>query len=94
MEGSHMPRVKIPPPYRGPTLGRAAVEVVGGSVRACIEAVEAEYPGFAELIFDPSGGVQPFVTLFVNGEELGRSEADTSVGADDEVEILAAIAGG
>jgi molybdopterin converting factor small subunit len=89
-----MPRVKIPAPYRGPTQGIEVIEVVGESVRACIEAVEAEYPGLAELVFDSSGGVQSFVSLFVNGEELGRSEADTSVGADDEVEILAAIAGG
>ena len=89
-----MPRVKIPPPYRGPTQGRAVIEVVGESIRACVEAVEAEYPGFAELVFDSSGGVRPFVSLFVNGDELARSEADSSVGADDEVEILAAIAGG
>jgi molybdopterin converting factor small subunit len=89
-----MPTVKIPPPYRGPTQGRAAIEVSGGSVRACIEAVEAECPGIAELIFEPAGGVQPFVTLFVNGEEIGRGQADTPVGVDDEVEILAAIAGG
>ena len=27
-------------------------------------------------------------------EEIGRGEADTNVGADDEVEVLAAIAGG
>ena len=89
-----MPRVKIPPPYRGPTQGKAVIEVVGESVRACIEAVEAECPGIAELIFDASGRVQPFVTLFINGEEIGRGEADTRVDADDEVEILAAIAGG
>jgi molybdopterin converting factor small subunit len=89
-----MPRVKIPAPYRGPTQGRAAIDVAGGSVRACIEAVEAEYPGFAELVFDPSGELQSFVTLFINGDEIGRGEADTSVGADDEVEVLAAIAGG
>lgn len=89
-----MPRVKIPPPYRGPTRGQAVIEVVGESVRDCIEAVEAQYPGVAELVFDSSGRVQPFVTLFKNGEEIGRDEAATSVGADDEVEILAAIAGG
>jgi molybdopterin converting factor small subunit len=89
-----MPLVKIPPPYRGPTQGRVALEVAGESVRACIEAVEAECPGIAELVFDASGAVQPFVTLFINGEEIGRGEADTSVGADDEIEILAAIAGG
>jgi len=89
-----MPKVKIPPPYRGPTQGRAVIEVAGETVRSCIEAVEAEHPGIGELIFDPAGGVQPFVTLFLNGDELGRDEADATVGAGDEVEILAAIAGG
>jgi hypothetical protein len=89
-----MPRIKIPPPYRGPTQGRAAIEVVADSVRACIEAVEAECPGFAELIFDPSGGVHSFVTIFVDGEEIGRGDADAGVDAEDDVEILAAIAGG
>ena len=89
-----MPKVKIPPPYRGPTLGKAVIEVAGASVRGCIEAVEAGHPGIAELVFDPTGAVQPFVTLFLNGEELARDAADASVGADDEVEILAAIAGG
>jgi len=89
-----MPTVKVPPPYRGPTQGRASIEVAAESVRACIEAVEAEYPGFAELVLDPAGRVQSFVTLFVNGEEIDRGAADTSVGNDDQVEILAAIAGG
>ena len=89
-----MPTVKIPPPYRGPTQGRAAIEVAGDSVRSCIEAVEVEYPGLLERFFDDSGDPRPFVTLFVNGEEIGRREADTRVGADDEVEILAAVAGG
>jgi molybdopterin synthase sulfur carrier subunit len=89
-----MPEVKIPPPYRGPTQGAAVVEVEGGTVRACIEAVEARHPGIGELVFDPAGAVQPFVTLFLNGDELGRDEADRAVAGGDEVEILAAIAGG
>ena len=89
-----MPQVKIPPPYRGPTQGRAVVRVSGGTVRECVAAVEAQYPGIGELVFDSAGGVQPFVTLFLNGDELGRDESDAAVGSDDEVEILAAIAGG
>jgi molybdopterin converting factor small subunit len=89
-----MPQVTIPSPYRGPTQGQAVIAVAGDTVRACIEAVEAAHPGIAELIFDAAGGVQPFVTLFLNGDELGRDEVDRPVGADDEVEVLAAIAGG
>jgi molybdopterin synthase sulfur carrier subunit len=89
-----LPQVKIPPPYRGPTSGRAVIEVAGTSVRQCIEAVEAEFPGFGELVIDARGGLQKFVTLFINGDEIARDDLDASVGSDDEVEVLAAIAGG
>jgi molybdopterin converting factor small subunit len=89
-----MPQVKIPPPYRGPTQGEAAIEVEGRTVRECIQAVEARYPGFAEQIFDPESNFHRFVKLFVNGDEVARDGADAPVGAGDEVEILAAIAGG
>lgn len=89
-----MPRVKIPPPYQGPTLGRGLIEVAGTTVRECIEAVGEEHPGFCEQIFDEHGAVHRFVTLFINGDEIERSAVDGAVAASDEVEILAAIAGG
>jgi len=89
-----MPSVKIPPPYQGPTGGRAQVEVAGRTVRECIEAVGEQHPGFLEQIFDEGGAVHRFVSLFVNGDEIPRSQLDTPVGEADEVEILAAIAGG
>ncbi|GAF90703.1 unnamed protein product [marine sediment metagenome] len=89
-----MPQVKVPPPYRGPTQGEAVIEVEGTTVRECIQAVEARHPGFGEQIFDPESNFHRFVTLFVNGDEVARDDADASVGAGDEVEILAAIAGG
>lgn len=86
-----MPHVLIPPPYRGPTAGAATVEVTGETVRACIEAVDASHPGFATLVFDAAGEPHSFVKVFVNGEQ---SRADSTVGPDDEVEVLAAIGGG
>jgi molybdopterin converting factor small subunit len=89
-----MPRVQIPPPYQGPTRGRGRVDVEGRSVLECIEAVEAEFPGFLPQVLDPEGRVHRFVQIFVNGEEVARTALDTPVRPDDEVEILAAIAGG
>jgi molybdopterin converting factor small subunit len=89
-----MPQVKIPPPYQGPTRGEGLVEVEGDTVRACIEAVGVRYPGFAAQIFDTEGNVHRFVTLFINGDEIERSGVDAAVAESDEVEILAAVAGG
>jgi len=89
-----VPLVKIPPPYRGPTAGLASVEVEGTTVRECLEAAAAAHPGLGELILDPDGSLHRFVTVFVNGDEIARSDVDARVASGDEIEILAAIAGG
>jgi molybdopterin converting factor small subunit len=89
-----VPQVKIPPPYRGPTQGQASIAVEGATVRECIHAVAEAYPGLGELILDTDGRPQRFVTLFINGDEVARDDLDAAVTPDDEVEVLAAIAGG
>ena len=89
-----MPQVVVPPPYRGPTLGQERIDVAGATVGECIEAVCARFAGFRELIFDPAGRVHKFVKLFVNGDEIERTALDQPVASADEIEILAAIAGG
>ncbi len=89
-----MPEVHIPPRYRGPTNGERLVVVAGDTVRECIDAVDAQYPGFGELVFDAEGKIRLFATLFVNGDELDRDAGDTRVAGNDRIEILAAVAGG
>ena len=89
-----MPIVLIPTAYRGPTKGVAEVDVAAGTVRACLEAVEVQYPGFAELVFDERAGLHGFVKLFINGVQLEADALDGVVAETDRLEVLAAIAGG
>ena len=92
-----MPVVLVPTAYRGPTQGESRIEVSESTLRACFDAIEQRHPGFRDLIVDArSGGVHRFVKLFLNGELLGREAEvlDTPVSGDDEIEVLAAIAGG
>ena len=89
-----MPQVEVPSRYRIPTRGEALIEVEGGTVRECIRAVEARYPGFEELIFDSEGQLHRFVRLFLNEEEIPRNAPDVPVGAADRIQVLAAAAGG
>lgn len=89
-----MPIVFIPTAYRGPTKGVSEVEVEAGSARACLEAVEVLHPGFGDLIFDRSGGLHRFVKLFVNEVQLEADPLEQTIGPDDRLEVLAAIAGG
>ncbi len=89
-----MPTVLIPTAYRGPTSGQAEVVVDGKTVRACLEAVEAQFPYFIEQVLDAEGNVHRFVKLFVNEEQIDNKAVDMKVGPDDRVDVLAAIAGG
>jgi len=89
-----MPTVLVPTAYRGPTRGQAEVVVEGATVRACLEAVEVQFPHFIEQVLDPAGQVHRFVKLFVNEEQIDNAAVDMAVNPDDRVEVLAAIAGG
>ncbi len=89
-----MPQVEVPPRYRGPTNGRRQIEVDGDTVRRCIEAVEVQYPGFLELVFDTDGELRRYVRLFLNDDALDRDAADAPVAVSDRVQILASAAGG
>ena len=89
-----MPRVIIPPLLQGPTRGQGEVKVQGETVRECLEAVEAEYKGFLDQVVREDGAAQRFVKLFVNGAQAGEGDLDMKLELDDEIEILAAIAGG
>ena len=88
-----MPRVLVPPPYRGPTQGSGEIDVDGDTVLACLEAVDRKYPGFLDQVVTPDRAVHRFVKIFRNGDQLDDA-LSVVLDADDEVEILAAIAGG
>lgn len=89
-----MPRVVIPPPFRGPTQGKGEIEVEGKTIRACLDAVEVEHKGFLDQVVAPDGTVQRFAKLFVNEEQVTDGDLEMELDSDDEIEILAAIAGG
>ncbi len=89
-----MPQVQVPSRYRAPTKGEGRIEVDASTVRECIEAVEARYPGFQELILNPKGELHLFSKLFLNSELLDRDALDTPVSGDDTVAVLAPAAGG
>ena len=89
-----MPQVHVPSRYRVPTKGEGRIEVDAGTVRECIEAVEARYPGFQELIFNAKGELHLFSKLFLNGDLLDRDALDTAVSSTDTVAVLAPAAGG
>jgi len=89
-----MPIVIVPTAYQGPTRGEGSVPVEGATVRECLDALEARYPGSARQIFDARGVLHKFVQLFVGEEPVGQDQLDNAVQPADEVTIVAQIGGG
>jgi molybdopterin converting factor small subunit len=89
-----MPNVRIPPPYRGPTQGTAEIQVEGEHVLACLESVDRKYPGFLAQVLDADGNIHRFVKLFKNGDQLKGEPLRERLAENDDLEIVAAIAGG
>lgn len=88
-----MPVVIVPPPLQGPTRGVGKVEAEGATVGDVLENLERTYPGFTDLMLE-NGRLNRFVKIFHNGAEIGRDDLDQGVASGDELELVAAIAGG
>jgi molybdopterin synthase sulfur carrier subunit len=67
----------------------------GGTLIACIDGLEAEYPGLKERLCDENGELRRFVNVYVNGEDVRFQQGmETPLKAGDEVSIVPAVAGG
>ncbi len=87
--------VRIPTPLRKLTLERDVVSGDGGTLLACIDGLEASYPGLKERLCDEAGQLRRFVNVYVNGEDVRFLQGlDTPLKAGDEVSIVPAVAGG
>ena len=92
-----MATVLIPTVFQGPTRGESSVDVPAATIGACFDAVEAKFPGLRDMVIDAkTGAIHKFVKVTLNGELLDRdpSVLETAVSDRDEIEVIAAIAGG
>jgi MoaD family protein len=87
--------VKLPTLLRGHAGGSPLVEAEGQTLRDVFLNLESRYPGITERILTNEGGLQRFVNVYLNNEDvrfLGSLETEVSEG--DTVAILPAVAGG
>jgi molybdopterin synthase sulfur carrier subunit len=90
-----MPTVRIPTPLRKYTQGQDQVEVQGAVLRDVLTRLDSEFAGIGERIRDDKGEIRRFVNVFVGDEDVRFLQGlDTPVGANDEISIIPAIAGG
>jgi len=87
--------VRIPTPLRKLTNELDVVAGDGGTLAACIDGLESQYPGLKERLCDERGELRRFVNIYVNGEDVRFQDGlETPLKAGDEVSIVPAVAGG
>lgn len=90
-----MIKVMLPTPLRTFAGGLHEVDVSAADLGTLLTRMAEEYPGLAPHLFDTSGVLRGFITIFVNGEDHRMLDGlATVLSADDTVELLPAIAGG
>ena len=90
-----MATVLVPTPLRRLTGGQSKLTAEGENIGALLRAVDAQYPGIADRVFDADGNVKRFINVFLNDDEIRTLQGlDTPVGANDRVSIVPAMAGG
>lgn len=86
--------VRIPTQLRPLAGGVSEVTVEGETVGDVLKALEAEFPGFGDRLFDEDGKLRRFVNVFLGEEDVRFLEGlDTPVG-NQGLSIVPAVAGG
>lgn len=90
-----MATVLVPTPLRRLTGGQSKLTVAADNVGQVLHALDGQYPGLAEKLFDGEGNVKRFINVFLNDDEIRTLQGlNTPVGEDDKVSIVPAMAGG
>jgi molybdopterin synthase sulfur carrier subunit len=87
--------VRVPTQLRTLTGGKGEVVVEGSTVGEVLKALDATHAGFADRLFDESGGLRRFVNVFLADEDVRFLEGlDTPVDDGETLSIVPAVAGG
>jgi molybdopterin synthase sulfur carrier subunit len=75
--------------------GQATLKATGETLGDVVAEIAGRYPRLAPRLRDETGGPYPFVTYYLNDEDIRfRNGFATPVAEGDEITIVAAIAGG
>ena len=75
--------------------GQTTIEATGSTLGDVVGEIAQRFPRLAPRLQDEAGGPYPFVTYYLNDEDVRfRSGFATPVREGDEITVVAAIAGG
>ena len=87
--------IRVSAPLRRFTDGQAQIEMKAGDIGECLHNLEDRFPSLKQELWNKEGGLNPFIGLFVNGENINSlQDLSTPLATDDEISIIPAVAGG
>jgi molybdopterin converting factor small subunit len=87
--------VRVPTQLRSLTGGESELKVEGSTVGEVLKAIDTQFPGLGERIFDESGALRRFVNVFLADEDVRFLEGlNTEVQPNQVISIVPAVAGG
>jgi sulfur-carrier protein len=86
--------VRIPPVLRENTGGSRTVDVGGSTVAEALDDLFAKHPALRDRVTQ-DGALSRFINVYVNDRDVRYREGlETSIGVDDTIILLPAMAGG
>ena len=86
--------VRVPPVLRAEAGGAREVQASGKTVRELLEDLSDRLPALGSRVYG-EGAIQPFVNVYVDGEDVRtRDGLDTPVRDSSTIILLPAMAGG
>ena len=87
--------VRLPTIMRANAGGQSEISAEGETVGEVIDDIVKQFPGTANHLKAPDGGVHRFVNVYVNDEDIRYiGKLETKVADGDTVSIIPAVAGG
>lgn len=91
-----MPYIKIPSPLQPYVDSQRSLKIEGSTIEEVFSNLVIKYPGIRQHLFDPEGNYRSFISIFfgnVNIKDLKKGKL-TKVEDDDELTVIASMAGG
>lgn len=90
-----MARLLLPMPLRPFAENQRSIEVQGTTVREALDDLLRRYPKLRPHLLQEDGQLQPYVHLFLNGEDIQSLQGlETPLPENAELRLLPSIAGG
>ena len=87
--------VRLPTVLRQHAGGQASVQANGETIGDIFEDLLRQFPLLKGQLLDDDGSIHKFINVYKNDDDVRYlDKLETTVGADDVISILPAVAGG